>query len=62
MATLLSQHHEVGHRLAEVPGLGASTPPNRSSRKSARRPRPFPQPSTSPRGWAPAPAKKRARA
>ena len=40
----------------------ASIPRSRSSRKSAPPPRRFPHPSTSPRGWAPAPATRRVRA
>jgi transposase len=47
MADLLTSHHEAVQRLAEIPD-SASIPPSRSSRRSARRPRPSPHRSVSP--------------
>lgn len=60
-AKLLHPHQDAVQRLAEVPGLGW-TRRNRSLLKLDSLQRPFLRGNSSPRGWAPAPATKRAQA
>jgi len=61
LASLLHPHQGAVQRLAEVPGLGVDQH-NKSLPKSVPRQRPFLRKSSSPRGWAPAPATMRAQA
>jgi transposase len=59
LATLLHPHQDAVQRLAEVPGLGVDSA-QQSIAEVGPTAQSFLRPSSSPRGWAPAPATKRA--